>query len=628
MSLDQLLFGAFIYLAAAVLAVPLAKRLGLGSVLGYLIAGIVIGPYVLNLVGREGEDVMHVAEFGVVMMLFIIGLELRPSLLWSMRKPILGLGGMQVLLSSAAIGVATLAAGLAFKASIAVGLILALSSTAIVLQTLNEKGLMKSQAGQNCFSVLLFQDIAVIPILALLPLLAVHTVMGGGESDHGHGHASAISTLPAWAQALAVLGAVAGIIVAGRYLMRPVFRIIAETKLREAFTAAALLIVVGIALLMQTVGLSPALGTFVAGVVLAESEYRHELEMDIEPFKGLLLGVFFTSVGASINFTLIANEPLSIASMVLGLFAIKMVVLLILARAFKMDRRTGLFFTVALAQGGEFAFVLFSFAMQSNVIDAAIGARLIAAVALSMALTPILLMAYEYLLAPRLTSEEEEQAFDTIDDGETPVVIAGFGRVGTVVGRFLSANGIAFTVLDHDAAQIDTLRKFGWKVFYGDATRPDLLEAAGCADAKVLVVTINDSDRALEIAEMARKHHPHLKIFVRAFDRRRATELVNAGFEHFYRETFGSSLEMGRDILQALGFRAHRAHRLAERFRKHDVASVSDMAKHAGDEEAFISETRKSRELLEQLMKEEHQEAPDDSDEHWRAPPPDSKARG
>lgn len=627
MTLDSLLFGAFIYLAAAVLAVPLAKRLGLGSVLGYLIAGIIIGPYVLGLVGEEGEDVMHVAEFGVVMMLFIIGLELRPSLLWSMRKPILGLGGLQVLISTVAIAAIALISGLLWNQALAVGLILALSSTAIVLQSLNERGLMKTQAGQNAFSVLLFQDIAVIPILAVLPLLATAGLHASG-GDHGGGHASAVESLPAWGQGLSVLGAVGAIILAGRFLMRPVFRIIAETKLRETFTAAALLIVVGIALLMQSVGLSPALGTFVAGVVLAESEYRHELEMDIEPFKGLLLGVFFTSVGASINFTLLANEPLSIASIVVGLMVLKALVLLFLARLFRMDTRSGMLFTVALAQGGEFAFVLFSFAMQSSVIDGALGGRLIAAVALTMALTPILLMVNDRIIAPRLMSKQEERAFDEIDDGQTDVVIAGFGRFGTIIGRMLSANGITFTVLDHDAAQIDTLRRFGWKVFYGDATRPDLLEAAGCAEAKAFVVSIDDRDRTLEIAEMVRKHHPHLEIFVRAFDRRHATEIVNAGFRHFYRETFGSSLEMGKDVLKALGLGAYRAHRLTERFRRHDVSSVSDMAQHAGDEETMISEAHKSREMLAQLMREERAGHIEEDDEHWRAPPPESTARG
>ena len=626
MSLDNLLYGAFIYLAAAVLAVPVAKRLGLGSVLGYLIAGIIIGPYVLNQVGSAGDDVMHVAEFGVVMMLFIIGLELRPSLLWSMRKPILGLGGLQVMMTTIALAAIALIAGLHWNQSLAIGLILALSSTAIVLQSLNERGLMKTSAGQNSFSVLLFQDIAVIPILAVLPLLAAHD-LSTQTGDDASSHASAIAHFPAWAQALIVLGAVAVIIIAGRYFMRPVFRIIAETKLRETFTAAALLIVVGIALLMQLVGLSPALGAFVAGVVLAESEYRHELEMDIEPFKGLLLGLFFTSVGASINFTLISQEPLSIASIVVGLIAVKVVVLAILAKIFRMDRRSGFLFTVALAQGGEFGFVLFSFAMQSNVIDTALGGRLIAAIAVSMALTPILLMIYDHLIAPRLLSSQEIRAFDDIDDGKTDVVIAGFGRVGTVIGRLLSANGITFTVLDHDAAQIDLLRKFGWKVFYGDATRPDLLEAAGCAEAKILVITIDDRDKILEIAKMARIHHPHLKIFVRAFDRRQATEIVNAGFEHFYRETFGTSLEMGRDILKALGMRSYKAHRFAERFRRHDVASVSEMAKHADDEATMISENYKARELFEKLMQNERAGDVPEGDDHWRAPPVESTIR-
>ena len=462
------LYQAFIYLLAAIVAVPLAKRLGLGSVIGYLLAGAVIGPYALRFVDGGG-DVMHFAEFGVVMMLFVIGLDLRPALLWQMRRPILGLGGLQVLGTAIVVGLVGLWLGLPWKSALAVGLTLAMSSTAIVLQSLSERGLMKTPGGEAAFAVLLFQDIAIIPILALMPLLAIDA------NAQTTTHAGVIGSLPGWEQALLVVAAVTAIVFAGRFLLRPFFRYIARTRLREMFTATALFIVVGIALLMQKLGLSPALGTFVAGVVLAESEYRVQLEADIEPFKGLLLGLFFISVGASIDFSLIAHRPGTIALIVAALLALKFVVLLALGRVFKLKAGEGMLFAFALAQGGEFAFVLFSFATQNAVLPAEIANLLVASVALSMAVAPILLMIEEKFVRPRFQKCEPERPFDQIDEHDNPVILAGFGRFGHIVGRLLRANGFGTTVLDHDADQVEMLGRFGMKSFYGDASRLDLL---------------------------------------------------------------------------------------------------------------------------------------------------------
>jgi CPA2 family monovalent cation:H+ antiporter-2/glutathione-regulated potassium-efflux system ancillary protein KefC/glutathione-regulated potassium-efflux system protein KefB len=483
-----LFFQAFVYLSAAVVSVPIAKRLGLGSVLGYLIAGMVIGPFGFGLVGEEGQDVLHFAEFGVVMMLFLIGLELRPSLLWRLRAPILGLGGLQVGITAALIAAIGVAVSLPWGTALALGMILALSSTAIVLQTLAEKGLMGRDGGQSSFAVLLFQDIAVIPMLAIIPLLA--TSAGGAGAAEAAAHEEAwVQSLPAWAETLAVLGAVTAIVVGGRYFMRPIFRFIARTHMREIFTAAALLLVIGIALLMAQVGLSPALGTFLAGVVLANSEYRHELEADIDPFKGLLLGVFFIAVGASVDFGLIAERPGLVAGLVGALILLKFVVLFVLGRFFRMGLDQNLLFAFSLAQSGEFAFVLFSFATQHGVITANVANPLIAVVAISMAVTPLLMLLNERLVQPRFgTREREKGEADAIDE-HNPVIIAGFGRFGSVVGRLLRANGVGATVLEYDSDHVELLRKLGLKVFYGDASRRDLLRSAGAEQARLLTIT-------------------------------------------------------------------------------------------------------------------------------------------
>ena len=621
MHADDLFVQAFIYLAAAVLVVPISNRLGLGSVLGYLIAGVLIGPFGLHLVGRNGDDVMHFAEFGVVMMLFLVGLELQPALLWRLRTPILGLGGLQVLVTALVIALLALLLGQTPPVALAVGLILAMSSTAIVLQTLTEKGLIKTDAGQSSFSVLLFQDIAVIPILAFLPLLASHGP-GPLAADllippaHAAGAAAPAAADPLL-QALQVLGVVLAIIVGGRFLMRPVFRAIAATRLRELFTATALLLVVGITLAMQQVGLSPALGTFVAGVVLADNEYRHELEGDIAPFKGLLLGLFFLTVGAGINFTLLLSSPGLILALVAALALVKAAVLLGLGRLFRLAPGDNVLFALALAQGGEFAFVLFSFASANRVLPASLTSLLVVVVALSMLITPLVLMAHERWLAPRLLARAPQRPADAIESDEGAVIIAGFGRFGQIVGRLLLANRFPITVLDHSPTQIDLLRRFGWRVFYGDASRLDLLHAAGAERARLLVVAVDDPSKSLEIVELARKHFPRLEVLARAFDRQHAYALIRLGVRVIRRETFGSALEMGVDALERLGMHPHRAHRAAHTFRCHDEAALREVAALDGDDAARIARSRQLSEELERLLQSDREDLGEERNRAW-----------
>ncbi len=605
---QDIFFQAFIYLLAAVLTVPLAQRLGLGSVLGYLMAGVVIGPFGLKLVGQEGADVMHFAEFGVVMMLFLVGLELQPSLLWRLRVPILGLGGLQVVGTALVSGAIGLLFGLPWQTALVVGLIFAMSSTAIVLQTLNEKGLLKTEAGQSAFSVLLFQDISVIPILAILPLLALQKSAAISPEA---------SALQPWQQTLLVIGLVGGIVLAGRFLMRPVFRLIASTGLREVFTATALLLVIGVALAVKAAGLSPALGTFVAGVVLADSEYRHELESDIEPFKGLLLGLFFIAVGAGINFTILFQSPLLIIGLVLALALVKFLVLLGLGRFFKLAWDQSLLFAFALAQGGEFAFVLFSFTTQNKILTPQIAEPLVVVVALSMVFTPLLMIIYERLVQPRFQSQGEERETDDIDENENPVIIAGFGRFGQIVGRLLIANRWRVTVLDISSSQIDTLRRFGYKVFYGDASRLDLLHAAGAAQAKLFVVAVDDQEKTLEIVDLVQKHFPHLKILARAIDRRHAYELIRRNVEVIERETFSSALEMGVEALKLLGVRSFRARRVAQLFKLNDEHLLHEMAHAEADDQAIAARSRQNREELERLLQTDDHELVHEIDRAW-----------
>ncbi|MBC8413648.1 MAG: cation:proton antiporter [Nitrospira sp.] len=613
---DGFFFQAFVYLTAAVVSVPIAKKAGLGSVLGYLLAGIIIGPFGLSFTGQGGQDVMHFAEFGVVMMLFLIGLELQPSLLWRLRGPILGMGGLQVGLSVALITSMAMLMGMTFKVSLAIGMTLALSSTAIVLQTLKEKSLMKTDAGQSSFAVLLFQDIAVIPMLAIMPLLA-SADLADTHIQAGHNGTVWIDGLPGWGHALAVIAVIAAIILAGMFLVRPFFRAIAKTQLRELFTAAALLLVIGIALLMSKVGLSPALGTFLAGVVLANSEYRHELEGDIEPFKGLLLGLFFIAVGSSIDFGLISSNPGQIGLIVGGLMCAKLVILLVLGRVFKMGNDQNILFAFSLAQGGEFAFVLFSFAVQNNVFSESLANPLIAAVAISMALTPLLLLVNEKVFQPRFgTKESESREADKIDE-ENPVIIAGFGNFGSIIGRLLRANDVSITVLEQDSDKVELLRKLGLKVFYGNAARHDLLHSAGAEKAKLLVLAVGDSEKNLEICNVARKHFPHLIIFARASGRSQAYELLDAGIDHVYRETLDTSLKAGIDVLRALGFRSYHAHRITKTFRLHDEESIDELRHLRHDQKKYIGHARQRIEDLEQLLLSELKEAHEHHDAGW-----------
>ncbi len=622
---DSMLMQAFIYLLAAVVSVPVAKRLGLGSVLGYLLAGVIIGPDCLGLVGVRSGDVMRVAEFGVVMMLFLVGLELQPARLWRMRSQLAGMGGLQVAGTAAVIAALGAGFGLGYRLPLAAGLILAMSSTAIVLQSLQERGQLATPGGEAAFSVLLFQDLAVIPILALLPLLATAGPAAAARAGEGSG----VAALPGWLQAVVVVAAVAGVVAAGRYLLNPIFRLIARTELRELFTAASLLLVVGVSLVMQFVGLSAALGSFLAGVVLANSEYRHELEADIEPFKGVLLGLFFITVGAGIDFGLMRAQPGLIAGLVLALLVTKFAVLFALSRVFRLSTPAGLLFSFALAQGGEFAFVLLSFAVDHRVLTTAEAGPLVATVALSMALTPLLFVLNQRFVQPWFAvAHGSQRPHDTITPQDNPVIIAGFGRFGHVVGRLLRANRIGTTVLDLDAEQVGILRRLGIKVFYGDATRLDLLHAAGAAKAKVFVIAIDDETKAIQLLELVQRHFPHLKIYARASGRVHAYEYQRRGLQTFYRETLGSSLDLGTDVLRALGLPSHQAHRAAMLFKRHDEQSVRELAQFWEDDEAYFKNARQHIEAFEQMFASDATGTDGASDRGWDPMPPGDASRG
>ena len=606
--MDSVLFQATIYLAAAVVAVPISARLGLGSVLGYLAAGILIGQ--VPGIGSETQDLQHFAEFGVVMMLFLIGLELEPDALWNMRHRLIGLGGLQILLTGAGLFLICLAVGLDYGASVAIGMMLALSSTAIVLQTLSEKGLMQTSGGRAAFSVLLTQDIAVIPMLAILPLFAVHMPvaanpdgsmkLAGGEALHSS-H-SLVQGLPGWGVTLVTIAVVAGIILAGVFLTRPLFRFIHASRLREMYTALALLIVIGISYAMTLVGLSPALGAFLAGVVLANSEFRHELESDIQPFKGLLLGLFFITVGASIDFAYFAQRPWNIVGLTLALIAVKGLVLYIVARAFGLKRRELWLFTLSLAQAGEFGFVLISFSLQQNVILPSQGEKLLLVIALSMLATPLLFIAYEWL-SRRTGDQSESQPADEID-AQGPVIIAGIGRFGQIVNRLVQSSGFQTVVLDNNLDTIQRMRRFGVKGFFGDPTRPDLLHAAGLANAHILVVALNDSDAALRLVTHARRERPDLFIIARARDRAEMFRLYAAGADKIVREMFDSSLRAGRYVLENAGLSEYEAAAAEQAFFAHDRRAMLELAElwrpdipsHAN--EPYI---RRARELEKEL---------------------------
>ncbi len=590
---------AVIYLAAAVIAVPIAKRIGLGSVLGYLLAGILIGPYLLGLVGDQ-TDVMHFAEFGVVMMLFLVGLELQPSRLWKLRTAIIGLGGLQVLITSVALfAIIWLISEMAWQAALAIGLMLALSSTAIVLQTLNEKGWTKLSGGQNAFAVLLFQDIAVIPMLAALPLLAF--VEPSSELNSSH---SFIESYPTYLKVLISFGVIIGIIAMGKYLAGPLFRYIAETRLRELFTIFALFLVIVISVIMQKVGLSPALGTFLAGVVLAESEFRHELEADIEPFKGLLLGLFFITVGASIDFDLLAETFILVIGLVVALVLVKGVVLFLLAGVFAMSSKQKWLFTLALAQGGEFAFVLLSLTTSLEILNQQQTKITTLVVAISMLIAPVLMIAYDKLVNRKQDSKKDYQEPEEIEATKN-VIIAGYGRFGQIIGRLLAAQGYHLSILDHSPSQIELLRRFGNKVFYGDAARYELLEAAGAADAQLLVIAIDDADKVIEMVHLAKKHFPNLKIVARAIDRRHAYQLMNLGVDCFKRETFDSALRLGVEALKLLGNSEQDSEQAGELFAKHDDDTLEVLADVWGDDQSYGVAVKQRLEDLKQVLNQD-----------------------
>jgi monovalent cation:proton antiporter-2 (CPA2) family protein len=588
MTLNQFLLSGLVYLAATVVSAPLAKKLGLGSVLGFLIAGVVIGPSVLGLVGDEGETVKHFAEFGVIVMLFLVGLELEPSKLWALRTHIFGLGLMQVLGTASVLGLAAFAVSHEWREAIVVGFILALSSTAIVLQSMQERGFLKTPVGQSTFSVLLFQDISVIPILAVLPLLA----LAPAPADHS---LSLISHLPSWLQAVCVLAVVAGVALGGRYLTRPLFRLVAGTGAREIFVAFALLLVMGITLVMGLVGLSAALGTFLAGVVLADSEYRHELEMDLQPFKGLLLAIFFIAVGAGINFKLMAQTPVLLVFGLAAFLCLKFVAQLGLARLFKMNWADSSRFAFSLTQGSEFGFVLVGIALSVGLLSGSIAGLITAIIVLSMASAPLLMMFDDKFVQPRLGKAEVERQSDVIEHQGVDAIIAGHGRFGMTIGRILTAQGKRSVVLEHDASQVDVLRKFGMKAFYGDALRLDLLEAAGAKEAKLLVIAIDEREKTNELVHIAQTHFPNLKLLVRVYDRTHGIELMRKGVQNVYREVFGSSMDLARDALVELGRSHQEASHIVGLFRGHDEKFMRKSVALNGDQTALVDLARQSR---------------------------------
>lgn len=618
---------AFVFLVAGVVAVPIASRLGLGSVLGYLIAGIAISP-LLSALGVDVISIQHFAEFGVVMMLFLVGLELEPRMLWNMRAKLLGLGGLQVGGTTALVMGMAMVLGQPWTIALAVGLVMALSSTAIVLQTLNEKGLMRSEGGQSSFSVLLFQDIAVIPMLALIPLLAMpelmdlaadtaHDANGHGTDTHSGGYGDAhggdhhgpslslVDGLPGWQAGLVTIGAIGAVILGGIYLTRPLFRFIAMAGLRELFVAAALMFVIGIALLMTLVGLSPALGTFLAGVVLANSEYRHELESDIDPFRGLLLGLFFITVGAAIDFELLFGNFVSIIGMTFGLIALKSLVLLALAWTFKLHGADKWLFGLGLAQAGEFGFVLLSFTVTNDVIPQGLADQLLLIVALSMLLTPGLFILYEKVIAPRFVKTQERDADEIHEEGD--VIIAGHGRFGGIVNRMLRATGYSTTVVDYNAGHLDLLRSFGFKVFFGDATRPDLLHAAGIEKAKLLIIAIDGKEQINALVHYARENYPHVPVIARAVDRQHVYDLFSMGCTEIIRETFDSSVRTGRSAMEQLGMHPFDAELAARKFAEDDRHILKEMAQ-VHDPDIPTSQNAAYIEKSKTLMKEREEQ--------------------
>ncbi|WP_404973950.1 monovalent cation:proton antiporter-2 (CPA2) family protein [Vibrio campbellii] len=622
---------AFVYLIAAVIAVPLAKRLGLGSVLGYLIAGVVIGP-IIGLVGEETTTIQHFAEFGVVMMLFLVGLELEPKMLWAMRNRLMGLGGLQVGGTAALIMAIALYFEQPWTIALAIGLIFALSSTAIVLQTFSEKGLTKTEGGQNAFSVLLFQDIAVIPMLAFIPLLALPELVEQAQSAAQsaavhHEELSLVAGLPGWAYGLVITASIAIVVVGGHFLSRPLFRYVASSGLREIFTATALMLVIGIAALMSLVGLSPALGTFLAGVMLANSEFRHELESNIEPFKGLLLGLFFITVGAGIDFSVLFSDFGLIIGLTLGVMALKAAILFVIALIFRIKGSNRWLFTLSLAQAGEFGFVLLSFSVQNHVIPFELSQTLALVVAISMFLTPGLFILFDKVILPRFETESNERESDTIEEQGT-VIIAGIGRFGQIVNRLLVSNGVETVVLDHQASQIDNMRQIGTRAYFGDATRPDMLHTAGIEHASALVVAIDNQEASVGLVKHVKHSYPNVTIIARAFDRGHGYLLRQAGADIIESETYHSALEIGGHAMKAIGIHPFYTEQQKSTYRRVECRK-SDMLYEAwaddSEGERYDNNFRQLFIHLEERMAEEMQKDRHDklsrSERGWTPPP-------
>ena len=578
---SDFLQSSVIFLTAAVVAVPLAQRLGLGSVLGYLLAGVAIGPWGLGLI-RDVEAILHFAEFGVVLLLFLIGLELNPKKLIQMRGPILGLGGAQVFVSTVVIAVVANLFGATWQTSIVIGMGLALSSTAIALKVIEEQGLAGGETGQSGFAVLLFQDIAVIPMLAVLPVLAGNTAGN-------------------WLDAIWMLVGVGGLLIGGHFLLRPLFRYVVLSGVRELFTVAALLLVIGIALMMQKLGLSMALGTFLAGVLLAESEYRHELEIAIEPFKGLLLGLFFIAVGMAVNLGLLALDPVNVLLAVFGLVAVKGLILYALARVAGSSAKSRSKMAAILSQGGEFAFVIFTAAGKEGLLDSDQTAFLLVVFSLSMVTTPLLLMAQSKWYARGLNTDTETLKSDVVNK-QPRVIIAGFGRFGQIIGRLMYANRIKVTVLESDASQIRLLRKYGYKVFYGDVTQLDLLRSAGAEKAEAMVICTDRPDEIMKTIELCQVHFPHLKLFARARSRVEAYQVLSHGVDNYSRETFLGALDLGRQTLVELGMHPYQAKRAEAHFRKLDDAMLKELLPQHNDDKQLAERAKEARKELEEIF--------------------------
>ncbi|MCH3882173.1 MULTISPECIES: monovalent cation:proton antiporter-2 (CPA2) family protein [Tenacibaculum] len=611
----SILFEAIVFLTGAIICVSIAKRLGLSSVIGYLLAGVLIGPYVLGFIGEEGEDILHFAEFGVVVMLFLIGLEIEPKNFWNMRKTILGMGGIQVGGTVLLSYILFTTLGFDWKVALVISMAVALSSTAIAMQTIKEKGLMDTTFGTSSFSILLFQDIIVIFMLGFIPLLANTNEAETIEKQNTS--TTILESLPMGFQTLAIILSVALIIVAGRYLIVPMLRKVAKTGVRELLIAAALLIVLGISFLMEYVGISPALGAFLGGVVLSNSEFKHELESTLEPFKNLLLGLFFMAVGASINFIIIANSPLKIGGLLIAIIVLKALILFITGAVFKLKLDQKLLLTFNLAQVGEFAFVLLSFAFGLNILSQEEMDMLLVITALSMSITPIIGIINERFILPKIgTKESVKRPMDHIAKSQK-IILVGFGHFGSTIGRFLRSHGVEATILDHDSNRVDFLRKMGFEVYYGDATRLDLLESAGIAEAKIIICATNKIGVSKAISKIVKEKYPHVELMIRTKNRYDAYELLNLGHQNIYRESLDTSLVLAKDVLSKMGFRKYTLNRQIQNFKKYDEDSLRRLASEPNRDDNYIFKARQELKQQEEFLNEDFKRGVVDYDHHW-----------